>query len=236
MLRLFAISGFAVPFEAMVFAFVCWYLLSKYHLPGVHGVCSVTRADVVEVPLLYNTFRLLGRAFDGVSTRSSLRETDSFYRNHTEDRQLVGSFPQGPTFTSPGALFNRTLSEPSNRSSFSVSFRAILEGDSAVFPTSISSLGYHEETTDLFVDPSINTLSYLSSSEYSPSSGTSRPLGADSPVPRPRPPRSPPRSRASPPISPHYLMRQTFLTAQESRGVSPLITPEPTFRDPFKFY
>ena len=30
MLRLFAVSGFAVPFEAIVFAFVCWYILSKH--------------------------------------------------------------------------------------------------------------------------------------------------------------------------------------------------------------
>ncbi|KAF9532593.1 hypothetical protein CPB83DRAFT_759343, partial [Crepidotus variabilis] len=50
LLRLFAISGFKVPFGAMIFAFVCWYLL-----------------PIVDVLLLYNTFRVLAPAFDGVS-------------------------------------------------------------------------------------------------------------------------------------------------------------------------
>ncbi|KJA26358.1 hypothetical protein HYPSUDRAFT_133126, partial [Hypholoma sublateritium FD-334 SS-4] len=45
--RLFMIAGFIVPFQAVVFASVCWYSLS-----------------VVDVVLLYNTFRVLGPAFD----------------------------------------------------------------------------------------------------------------------------------------------------------------------------
>ncbi|KAF8199657.1 hypothetical protein BJ912DRAFT_660206 [Pholiota molesta] len=56
--RLFMVSGFAVPFQAIIFASVCWYTLS-----------------VVDVFLLYNTFRVLGPAFDArsvVSTRKSM--------------------------------------------------------------------------------------------------------------------------------------------------------------------
>jgi hypothetical protein len=61
--RLFQISGFAVPFEAVVFAQVCWYGLS-----------------VVDVLLLYNTFRVLGPAFDARSAASGLttQKNESF--------------------------------------------------------------------------------------------------------------------------------------------------------------
>jgi len=46
--RLFAVSGFQIPFQAVVFAFTCWFLLG-----------------VVNVLLLYNTLRVLSPAFDG---------------------------------------------------------------------------------------------------------------------------------------------------------------------------
>ncbi|KAF9470914.1 hypothetical protein BDN70DRAFT_888629 [Pholiota conissans] len=62
--RLFMIAGFAVPFQAIVFASVCWYSLS-----------------VVDVLLLYNTFRVLGPAFDAcsaVSTRKSMGSIGNF--------------------------------------------------------------------------------------------------------------------------------------------------------------
>ncbi|KAF8907347.1 hypothetical protein CPB84DRAFT_1844044 [Gymnopilus junonius] len=52
--RLFVISGFTVPFEANVFAFVCYISLS-----------------FVDVLLLYNTFRVLGPAFDARSSAST---------------------------------------------------------------------------------------------------------------------------------------------------------------------
>ncbi|KAF8150756.1 hypothetical protein B0H34DRAFT_824442 [Crassisporium funariophilum] len=60
-MRLLDISGFTVPFQAMVFAFVCWFSLG-----------------VVDVLLLYNTFRVLGPAFDGRSSSNTKREVDSF--------------------------------------------------------------------------------------------------------------------------------------------------------------
>ncbi|KAF4613647.1 hypothetical protein D9613_007870 [Agrocybe pediades] len=56
--RLFMISGFVVPFQAVVFAFVCWHMLS-----------------IVDVLLLYNTFRVLGPAFDAASTARSAAST-----------------------------------------------------------------------------------------------------------------------------------------------------------------
>lgn len=48
--RLFTLSGFPVPFQALVFAFTCWFMLG-----------------VVNVLLLYNTLRVLSPAFDGSS-------------------------------------------------------------------------------------------------------------------------------------------------------------------------
>lgn len=54
--RLLQISGFAVPFEALVFACTCWFMLG-----------------VVNVALLYNTFRVLGPAFDVRSQAATTR-------------------------------------------------------------------------------------------------------------------------------------------------------------------
>ncbi|TEB34753.1 hypothetical protein FA13DRAFT_1625711 [Coprinellus micaceus] len=56
-LRLLEISGFFVPFQALVFAAVCWFMLG-----------------VVNVGLFYNTFRVLGPAFDGRSQTTSTRK------------------------------------------------------------------------------------------------------------------------------------------------------------------
>ncbi|KAF9453453.1 hypothetical protein P691DRAFT_800720 [Macrolepiota fuliginosa MF-IS2] len=61
-MRLLVISGFSIVWEAIVFAYVCWFLLG-----------------VVNVLLLYNTFRVLGPVFDGRSSANSTRKTmDSF--------------------------------------------------------------------------------------------------------------------------------------------------------------
>jgi len=49
--RLLNLSGFAVPFPASVFAYTCWFTLG-----------------IVNVLLLYNTFRVLGPAFDARPT------------------------------------------------------------------------------------------------------------------------------------------------------------------------
>ncbi|KAF5381971.1 hypothetical protein D9615_004299 [Tricholomella constricta] len=53
-MRLLVISGFTVSFESMIFAFTCWFMLG-----------------VVNVLLLYNTFRILEPAFDTPSQRES---------------------------------------------------------------------------------------------------------------------------------------------------------------------
>jgi len=61
---------------------------------------------VVDVPLLYHTFRLLGTAFDdAVSTPTTQKDLESFFsddrkQKHTSqstDRRLAGSPSQGPT-------------------------------------------------------------------------------------------------------------------------------------------
>jgi len=103
MVRLFALSGFPVSFEATAFAFVCWHL---------HGV--------VNVPLLYNTSRLLGKAFgDAVSSPNTEKDLESFVSdNHKEkystDRRLAGSPSQGPTPStvwSTDLISEKTMSE-----------------------------------------------------------------------------------------------------------------------------
>lgn len=52
--RLLSISGFPVAFGVLIFAYVCWFMLG-----------------IVNVLLLYNTFRVLGPAFDTLSQRES---------------------------------------------------------------------------------------------------------------------------------------------------------------------
>ncbi|KAF9036172.1 hypothetical protein BJ165DRAFT_619287 [Panaeolus papilionaceus] len=59
--RLLMISGFDVHFGFVVFAFTCWYSLG-----------------VLDVLLLYNTFRVLGPAFDARASASSRKDMESF--------------------------------------------------------------------------------------------------------------------------------------------------------------
>lgn len=216
---------------------LCFCLLvhSKWaHYFCVSDVCSVTRPDVVEVPLLYNTFRLLGRAFDGVSNRNSQRESDTICNDELqrkyadiEERRFVGSFPPTPTtFTSPDIAFDKTLSA-SHHPSYPLTYQTFLEADPATvpFPTTISGLGYFDDATELSIY-----------SNLSPSEQTNRPAVVASLVPRLRPPRTPPRSRTSSSIPYHTPMRRTLSSAQDGRSYSPLTTPEPTYRVPFKFF
>jgi len=60
--RLLDISGFVVPFEATVFGFVCWFSLG-----------------IVDVVLLYNTFRVLGPVFEASSASGTRKSMESFY-------------------------------------------------------------------------------------------------------------------------------------------------------------
>ncbi|PPQ98759.1 hypothetical protein CVT24_003456 [Panaeolus cyanescens] len=59
--RLLMISGFNVHFIFVVFAFVCWYFLG-----------------VLDVLLLYNTFRVLGPAFDARASAATRKDMESF--------------------------------------------------------------------------------------------------------------------------------------------------------------
>lgn len=149
-----------------------------------------------------------------------------------EERRLVGSFPPTPTtFTIPDIAFDKALSA-SHHPSYPFTFNTFLEADPATvtMPTSISGLGYLDDATVLSIYSSYNPL------DLSPSEQTSRPAVVAPLVPRLRPPRTPPRSRTSSPIPHHTLMRQTLSSARDSRSGSPLTTPEPTYRDPFKFF
>lgn len=58
--RLLDISGFAVSFEAIVFAYVCWFSLGMTHFFLI--VFPDDSPGVVDVLLLYNTFRILSPA------------------------------------------------------------------------------------------------------------------------------------------------------------------------------
>jgi len=88
--RLFALSGYAVPFQAMVFAFTCWFMLG-----------------VVNVLLLYNTLRVLSPAFDGYSSKDpesadgrDLPKRDSSpYHPDVMQEKTVYPFPMSPTAT-----------------------------------------------------------------------------------------------------------------------------------------
>ncbi|KAF8656842.1 hypothetical protein AX16_002390 [Volvariella volvacea WC 439] len=75
-LRILIISGYAVPFEAIVFAYTCWYLLG-----------------VVNAFLFYNTFRVLGPAFEAMNGSSQVgpSDTESF-----GSPEKLPSYPDSP--------------------------------------------------------------------------------------------------------------------------------------------
>ncbi|KAG5645534.1 hypothetical protein DXG03_005809 [Asterophora parasitica] len=67
-MRLLVISGFTVGFEAIILAYACWFMLG-----------------VVNVLLLYNTFRVLGPVFDTPSQRESASSFGSGGKSEKED-------------------------------------------------------------------------------------------------------------------------------------------------------
>ncbi|PPQ83448.1 hypothetical protein CVT25_007039 [Psilocybe cyanescens] len=73
--RLFMLSGFVVPYEAVVFASICWFTLS-----------------FVDVLLLYNTFRVLGPAFEARSAVST-RKSQSFASSSNLEKGGAGPSP-----------------------------------------------------------------------------------------------------------------------------------------------
>ncbi|KAH9481673.1 hypothetical protein JR316_0006200 [Psilocybe cubensis] len=73
--RLFMLSGFVVPYEAVVFASICWFTLS-----------------FVDVLLLYNTFRVLGPAFEARSAASS-RKSQSLSSSSNLEKYGVSPSP-----------------------------------------------------------------------------------------------------------------------------------------------
>jgi len=238
MLRLFIISGFNMSFEVMVFAFICWYLLSKCFLSFTLRL-SLTREDVVEVPLLYNTFHLLGKAFDGVSkrniqkggnfTRNARNEADSFFSGDSqqdypvdvEKRQLLSILPPIQPSSSLNLLDDIFLEFGRSRSSDTASSHYT----EPMIPISVSRCDYLEDTTYRSVFRSSD--STLGSFEQLPRTG-SPVIDSSVDIPsRPRPPRVPPRSHISPLNNP--LMRQMLSTAPETRRTSSLTAPQPTF-------
>ena len=56
--RLLDISGFVVSFSAIVFAYMCWFSLGMTF--SLLFICPDDWSGVVDVLLLYNTFRILG--------------------------------------------------------------------------------------------------------------------------------------------------------------------------------
>ncbi|KAF5359541.1 hypothetical protein D9756_003319 [Leucocoprinus leucothites] len=110
-MRLLVISGFSIAWEALVFASVCWFLLG-----------------VVNVLLLYNTFRILRPTFDGVSsTNNSRRTMESFgptgyFLPYDEEKKATLQaqidqyrFPV-PLYQQSEEFHSRTSSQSSNRS------------------------------------------------------------------------------------------------------------------------
>ncbi|KIK62516.1 hypothetical protein GYMLUDRAFT_72736 [Collybiopsis luxurians FD-317 M1] len=73
--RLLSLGGYIIPFQAVVFAFVCWFALG-----------------VIDALLLFNTFRILGPAFQTRSTSSgSGSDLESFGTTETFKRLTSGS-------------------------------------------------------------------------------------------------------------------------------------------------
>ncbi|KXN91683.1 hypothetical protein AN958_12535 [Leucoagaricus sp. SymC.cos] len=114
-MRLLDLSGFQIAWEAMVFAYVCWFLLG-----------------VVNVLLLYNIFRVLGPAFDGVSSANMSRRTmESFgptgyflekagYYDEEQRSVLQTQIDQYrfpvPVYQNTGEYHSRSSSQASDRS------------------------------------------------------------------------------------------------------------------------
>ncbi|KAJ3516138.1 hypothetical protein NLJ89_g1317 [Agrocybe chaxingu] len=118
-MRLLIISGFNVPFEAVIFAFVCWYLLG-----------------VVDVLLLYNTFRVLGPAFDGGRSSAS--------------KDIEGSAPASPNekyspsveekvdmYRTQGTFPSRNVSVRSNWSASAKSTQNLIQHERSISDFSI---------------------------------------------------------------------------------------------------
>ncbi|TFK27154.1 hypothetical protein FA15DRAFT_666648 [Coprinopsis marcescibilis] len=100
--RLLVISGFSVPFEAMVLACTCWFMLG-----------------VVNVLLLYNTFRVLEPAFEGTSLATSRRDLETY--GPEKDYPSLSPFKAASSLEKAGSYTPRsesyrplTLSSPSS--------------------------------------------------------------------------------------------------------------------------
>lgn len=95
--RLLRISGWFVPFGLLVFAYTCWYMLG-----------------VVNVLLLYNTFHVLGPAFDDrrSSTAKSANESFGTPEQARQSKALRGSYKKkADPRTRPAPLLSSPLFE-----------------------------------------------------------------------------------------------------------------------------
>ncbi|KAJ3783166.1 hypothetical protein GGU10DRAFT_361634 [Lentinula aff. detonsa] len=72
--RLLSIRGYTIPFQVMVFAFVCWFALG-----------------VVNALLLFNTFRVLSPAFEAKSATGDQGDLESFGTAETVKRFTLDS-------------------------------------------------------------------------------------------------------------------------------------------------
>jgi hypothetical protein len=77
--RLLSIGGYTIPFQAVVFAFVCWFALG-----------------VVDALLLFNTFRILGPAFAVTGNGSGYNPGDLESFSTTETFERLTSDSKGP--------------------------------------------------------------------------------------------------------------------------------------------
>jgi len=90
-LRMLAISGFTVPYDANVFAYTCWFVLG-----------------IVNVLLLYKTFRVLGPAFEARALRSN---PDDFDTESFSSAEKPGLGPIGSS-NPPGEKIDRNRDQP----------------------------------------------------------------------------------------------------------------------------
>lgn len=125
-MKLLSISGFVVPFQALVFAASCWFALG-----------------VVNVGLFYNTFRILEPAIDGSISSTTRRDLESAERKDAEDfkgfppHMQVRDSEKADRFYAPSPTYNRSPSIQSDE-------RRLLSHDKTPSHDSLRSEGgYH---------------------------------------------------------------------------------------------
>ena len=159
--HLLDISGIVVSFEAIVFAYVCWFSLGMTHFLLI--ICSDDLSGVIDVLLLYNTFRILGPVLlplteteKGFSRRHHDFECLTL-RSSTSQNEKISQY-RDLDFFSP-QLGRQSLTETSLKS-FVFDSPPLLRDQSLTMPRPLSSLASDDNFT--ITPPPLASLSFRS--------------------------------------------------------------------------